>query len=364
MSEIFLPAGEHQPIVVENTTALRIRGEGIGQTILRVDGEWGIEMRGKVGSLEVSDITIAMNGKGTGIGCNSGTEVDRLRARRVEVMNGATGISANADLSGYFRDVKIEDCHVHDMPGEEPGHGYGIHAANAELLTISGCLVERCGRHSIYQARTAKRTPGAIKIIGNTIRQHRPNPTQEAMRTAIVVSRSCGVIVAHNQIIDGRGGGLEISAVNTGEDRPWPCDSVDVYGNQFFGRKDSICYVLIGEQGMPVRYVPEDISVTGNRFDTVHEGVPTQPDIWVLNGRRITLTNTHRHRGNDGSTQRGITIGDPRFGKTVEHLSDVDTRGSRFFCDAANTARFVTVDGPARMPIAQVFSDLLPYTEQ
>lgn len=349
MPDTFLAAGEYTaPIIVENIGATRIRGEGIGRTILRVDGPYAIQMIGKVGSLEVSDLSIALNGKGVGIGCNSGTEINRFRVRRVEVSNGVTGISMNADLAGYFRNAKVQDCHIHDMPGEVSGSGYGIHAANAENVTISANLLERCGRHSIYQGRTAKRTPGAIKIIGNTIREHRKGTTTPNYpRCAISVTRSSGVLVAYNQVIDGYGGGLEIAADGESTERPWPCDSIDVRDNQFFGRKDSLCYVMLGEQQVPPGYVLEDVSLTGNRFDTVHDGEARQPDIWILNGRNITLSNIHRHRGSDGTIQRAVTIGDRRFGTSSSHINNIIERGSDFwYDDKSANARSITVDVP------------------
>lgn len=348
MSDTFLPTGDYRAsIVAENIDAMRIRSEGIGRTILWIEAAYAIELRGKVGSLEVSDLSIILNGKGTGIGCASGTEVDRFRASRVEVSNAATGISMNADLGGHFRNARVEDCHIHDMPGEVSGSGYGIHAANAENVTISGNLIERCGRHSIYQARTAKRVPGAIRIIANTIREHRKDTkTPGYPRCAISISRSSGVIVAHNQVIDGSGGGLEISADGGSNDRPWPCDSIDVIGNQFFGRKDALCYVMLGEQQVPPVHVLEDVSLAGNRFDTVHDGEARQPDIWILNGRNITLSNIHRHRGADGTTQRAVTIGDSRYGTSLAHLNKVFERGSDFLFDDLDNSRPVTIDGP------------------
>lgn len=351
MTTLRLTEGSHYaPLVVENIAAMTIRGRGIGQTFLRIDGEWAVEMRGKVGSLEVTDLSIVLNGKGTGIGCVSGTEVDRFRAKRVEVSNGATGISLNADLGGHFRDAAVEDCWVHDMPGTVPGSGYGIHAANAETVLIARNLVERCGRHSIYHARTRKRTPGAFRIVENVIRDHRANVIDDgAMRCALVVSRSCGGIVANNQIINPTGGGMELSPDNT-PGKPWPADSLHVTGNQFFGRKGAAPYVLMGEQQVPSDYVLEDVMMTGNYFDTVHDGTAMNPDILILNGRHIRLANYHRHRGSDGNTQRALTIGDARFAKTTAHLSDIDARGSHFVFDDMENDRAVTLDGPARYP--------------
>lgn len=362
---MLLPAGVHYaPLLVENVAAMAIRGAGIGQTFLRVDGEWGIEMRGEVGSLEISDLTIMMNGKGTGIGCNSGTEVDRFRARRVEVMNGATGISLNADLGGHFRNASVEDCWIHDMPGTVSGSGYGIHAANAETVLIARNLVERCGRHSIYHARTGKRVPGGFRIVENIIREHRGNvPDDGAIRCALVVGRSCGGIVAFNQIINPTGGGMELSHDNT-PDKPWPADSLSVLGNQFFGRRGPAPYVLIGEQRVPTDYVIEDVTMTGNCFDTKHDGTAMNPDILLLNGRHITLSNTHRHRGSDGNTQRALTIGDTRFATGFDHLFDIDARGSHYAFDDDVNARRVTLDGPARTPGSLVLAGVdSPYIE-
>src|ERR1035437_4904252 len=128
MSETLeLDEGEYRlPYLVENQDQYVIKGMGQGRTRLIIDGPWGIQLQGKVGSLEVHDLTIDMQGKGTGIGCNSGAEVGRFRAQRVEVLNGDTGISANADLGGSFRDVKIRDCFVHDVNGAESGSGYAL----------------------------------------------------------------------------------------------------------------------------------------------------------------------------------------------------------------------------------------------
>jgi hypothetical protein len=325
---------------------------GQGRTRLIIDGPWGIQLQGKVGSLEVHDLTIDMQGKGTGIGCNSGAEVGRFRAQRVEVLNGDTGISANADLGGSFRDVKIRDCFVHDMNGAESGSGYGIHAAQAMLLEISGNRLERCGRHSIYQAKSPKGQPGQVSILNNKIFAHRGQIGDVgAIRCAIVVSRSNGVIVEGNQVEGGFGGALEISEDN------WPCSTVLVRGNQFTGRKETVPYIWIGKQEVPQGTPVENITLDGNYFDTLHNGTAMNPDILLANGLNIVIKNgTHRHRGEDGLVQRAITLGHSGYAKLPAHLDRVYAHGNTFLFDgpqfAANT-RDYSIDGPLRFESAQ-----------
>jgi concanavalin A-like lectin/glucanase superfamily protein/parallel beta helix pectate lyase-like protein len=228
--------------IIQNITNLTITGQGWDNTRIKLDQDVfiGFYMGSNVENLIIEKLRIQgtfpfQNAPYFGphaIGNSSGsTNIHNVAFRELWVEDVAVGISVGTSPTGVYEGVTITDNVVINIPGTEAGSGYGIHNSNAKNVLIANNFIEKCGRHGIYQARSAV---GWNIVIENNLILHEDyyyaQPRWYA--GALKVSRSSDVKVANNIVLNSHTAGITV--------RPdglygWPTDDIFLINNQIIG---------------------------------------------------------------------------------------------------------------------------------
>src|SRR5450631_3866628 len=152
----------------------------------------------------------------------------------------------------------------------------------AQNCRITGNTIVAAHRHGIYQAKGS----GTV-ITGNTILNHRIGATPAGSAyCAIVVSRSHGIVVSNNSVINSSDGVLEVS-----EDFGWPAYNVAVTGNVFRGAAGTTWWgSFVGIEPPTGNTGSSHVTFTGN---TWYQNGTNFQAITLYEGKEITINANH-----------------------------------------------------------------------
>jgi hypothetical protein len=312
---------------ITNKSDIRITGGGSIFFSGAPSGAFIFQLVGTVSSLEIDHLTLIGDNDASyfqiAIGCFSGQTISNTRFHDLNISNINVGISLNASLGGTWIKGVCSNNTLTNLVGVSAGQGYGIHLAGATNIRVYGNVVDNASRHGIYQGSG---TNCNNVIEANQIVNHRSAVFDATYRTAISCTRSTGVTIANNKVMNGYDGGLEVSHENatalTGGD-------IIVTGNSFTGRLNNVPYILIGQQAVPTVAVVSNVEIIGNLFNSAAIGGIFSCEIYIANGLQINIQhNTIRRTGVGASLAQCIEVGDSTFATSDTHIGDITIRNN------------------------------------
>jgi hypothetical protein len=319
---------------ITNKSDIRITGGGSIFFSGAPSGAYIFLLVGTVSSLEIDHLTLIGDNNASyfqnAIGCFAGQTISNTRFHDLNISNINVGISHNAYPTGTWVKGVCHNNTLTNLIGTNPGQGYGIHISSATNIRVYGNVVDNASRHGIYQGSG---TNCNNVIEANQIINHRSAVFDASYKTAINCSRSTGVTIANNKVMNGYDGGLEVSHENstalTGGD-------VIVTGNSFTGRLNNVPYILIGQQAVPTVAVVSNVEIIGNLFNSASIGGIFGDEIYIANGLQINIQhNTIRRTGVGASLSQCIEVGDSAFATSNTHIGDITIRNNVASADAS-----------------------------
>jgi hypothetical protein len=319
---------------ITNKSNIRITGGGTIFLSGAPSNAYIFLLVGTVSNLEIDHLTlIGDNNSGYSqgaIGANAGQTISNTNFHDLNVSNINVGISHNAYPTGTWNKGVCYNNAMSNLVGSGAGQGYGIHMSGATNIRVYGNVVDNASRHGIYQGSG---TNCNNVIYGNQIVNHRASAFDATYKTAINCSRSSGVTIANNRVMNGYDGGLEVSHENstglTGGD-------IIVTGNSFTGRQNNVPYILVGQQAVPTVSVVRNVEITGNLFNSAAIGGAFATDIYIANGAQLNIQhNTFYRTGVGASLAQCIEMGDSSFATSDAHISDIVVKNNLATADAA-----------------------------
>ena len=312
---------------ITNKSNIRITGGGSIFFSGAPSGAFIFQLVGTVSSLEIDHLTLIGDNNASyfqsAIGCNAGQTISNTRFHDLNISNINVGISHNAYPTGTWIKGVCHNNTLTNLIGTGAGQGYGIHLSGATNIRVYGNVVDNASRHGIYQGSG---TNCNNVIEANQIVNHRSTVFDATYKTAISCSRSTGVTIANNKVMNGYDGGLEVSHENatalTGGD-------IIVTGNSFTGRLNNVPYILIGQQAVPTVAVVSNVEIIGNLFNSAAIGGIFSSEIYIANGLQINIQhNTIRRTGVGASLTQCIEVGDSTFATSDTHIGDITIRNN------------------------------------
>ncbi len=217
---INLPAGNYNvssEIYISKKCHLKIRGAGMGRTVLLLtkDVYNCFNIQSDVHDLEICNMSII--GPATrnpiqgsdAIGSNLGVKnITNMNYHHLYIHNLVNGIclggnpendpnsTTTTNFNAWVHDNIIEDVFRYTDLENGPGNGYGINNDNVWNVVIENNIINRAGRHSIYQGRGRY-----IRISNNLILNHDFGQSSDNNFVALSVCRSSYVTVENNSIL-------------------------------------------------------------------------------------------------------------------------------------------------------------------
>lgn len=262
-----VPAGTYHTgnLVLADVHDVELVGEGV-TLVWRGNatdgGRIGIELRGRVERVRISGFHLvgdgAVGSRHAGIWSRSGQWLSDLELIGNKIEHVTLGISTNADLGGSLRRIRIAENVIDDVVGTESGLGYGIHVASAQSgwldVEVIANRITRTQRHAIYQARGQ-----GVRIVGNTIGEHREGVAIGAIRPAIVVARSNDIEVVDNVLTAHADGGILVTAAGV------PTARIALRGNTLLDPANAVPSIIVGSQDPALEGSPTEVLLERNR---------------------------------------------------------------------------------------------------
>lgn len=269
-------------IIISNKNNFRITG---GRLRLHGKDTVAFKLVGMLNNLEIDHCWIKGDGVVTsghkGIYNESGQSVTNFNYHHNVISDVIVGISLNADLSGTYDKGTIEKNSLSNILGVNPGQGYGIHLANATNINVFNNTIDKAQRHSIYQAKGGR----GVKIIKNTITNHRQGIANSTYRASLNILRSNDVIVEANTFKNCFDGCILVSGDSN---TFFGCKDISIINNKIVNPKNSVSAIIIGEQGIPF-YLTDGVKITGNKITI--DNYKGGGLIRLLNGKNIEIAN-------------------------------------------------------------------------
>lgn len=288
---------------------------------------------GTIDDLEIDGLTLVGENNPAysqgAIGCNSGQTISNTRFHDLNISNINVGISHNAYSGGSWTRGFCYNNYLKDLVGDSPGQGYGIHMAKASQIQVYDNIIDNASRHAIYQGAGVNCNN---IITSNTILNHRSTVAAAVFRCAISCSRSTGVTITNNRIVDFYDGALEVAhETSSGFD----CSNILVSNNAFINRKNAVPAILVGEQLLPTTNTTSKIEIVSNEFDE-DVTVATGTTISIMNGNNIIISNNRFRRYNVTTVLSQILeLGNSTYATSDAHIGNITVTNNDATSDVA-----------------------------
>lgn len=310
-----------------NKSYIRITGGGKIQIPSSVASVTAFKMAGTCNFIEIDSLEIYGDGSTASqyaIDNNSGQTISNVRIYNCYIHDLGLGISLNANLGGTFNFAWVYNNKIYNIVGTSPGSGYGISLAKVYYADVYGNFIDNCHRHSIYQGSGYS---VGVNIRDNIILNHRSTVADSSPRPAIVCSRSSGVKIYNNTIMDYKDGALIIDHETSSSTY---CYDIEVFNNNFINRKNAVSSVYIGQQLAPGTYYTYDIRFHGNKIYSDNSISGGGTDILIWNGTGIDIYNNKIKSINESGTRYCIEVGDNSFVSKAADCSDIVLKDNVF----------------------------------
>jgi hypothetical protein len=226
-----------------------------------------------------------------------GVEVDYITVQNCRVENCPIGISTGFESGRILNKFAvIKNNVIINVPGENPGTGYGIHSSADHFSNsrghhiIDGNYIENANRHSIYATRS-----GRFTITNNVIKDHRRDIATPVLRAAMSVARASHCTIDGNRFENCSDGNLYIGAENV-EGQGYDATNITVSNNTFQNPKRLYPLSLSTPTAPDDGTIISDINVTGNSF-YITEALPVAA---IFQGFNVSFNNNSvQYRGVD-----------------------------------------------------------------
>jgi hypothetical protein len=321
-------------LTITNKKNIRITGGGSIVLTGGASGSYIFQIVGTVSGLEIDHLTLTGDNNPayfqTAIGAASGQTISNTSFHDLNISNINVGISHNCFSGGSWDKGLCYNNTLTNIVGSAAGQGYGIHMSSATNIRVYGNVIDNASRHGIYQGSG---TNCNNVIETNQIINHRKTAFDATYKTAINCSRSTGVTIANNKVMNGYDGGLEVSHESS---TALTGGNVIVTGNSFSGRLNNVPYIIIGQQAVPTVTVVNNIEIIGNLFISAAIGGIFGDEIYIANGSQINIQhNIIRRTGVIASLSQCIEIGDSTFATSDSHIADIVIRNNLATADAS-----------------------------
>lgn len=330
-----------------NKSNVRITGNGSLTLSAAGSTAMAINLVGTLSNIEIDSLRIIGEGNAAysqvGVGSNSGQTISDVSIHDLKVSAINVCISTNAYPTGTYVRAKVFNNYCSAPLGTSSGQGYGIHTSGATNSTYRNNHVDADQRHCVYHASG---TNANNRIINNLCTNHRSAVASASVLAAIVVARSSGVLVEGNVVRDFYDGAVEISQE---ESTSLNASDIQLTNNQFFGRKNNVYTVSIGQQAIPTSYRTSNVLVQGNQFLKDWSVGGGNEDIIVNNGSEITIQgNVHRHTA-VGGTDRFTGMCNVSYASSVTDCTYTYVLNNSFLADGSvlTDTRAVNYDSPS-----------------
>lgn len=357
---VSIPPGRYRVTGLVLRDAHDVRVEGDGATMMltgaaRPGDRMGLRLDGSVRDVTITGLAFEGDGtiehRHTGVWSSMRARMNDVVLSRLSISDVTLGIG----LAGRLQNIRIERCEITRTVGTEPGYGYGISVsatsdgpANVDIVNN---VVFGATRHSIYQAQGR-----GVRIVGNTVLEHRLGVADGNMRPAILIARSSDVEVRDNVIYRYADGGVGVGAAPG-----LPATNVSVVGNVVLEPANAVAPIIIGNYTPDAEGSPGVVVVARNRIEGSRRSGEVL--IRVLNGAAIDV-HDNRLRMPVGCPTVTIEAHGERTVFTSRYTRRVRVTGNRIagagpgfmacvrLPDAARTGAIVVEQGDAVSPRA------------
>lgn len=228
-------------------------------------------------------------GFGTVVGTPVGTGGDNIKFYNCHVKDCARGYHFESSVATVWRDLGWYGCRASNIVGTGSGTGYGILFGSVFGVTVEGCYLDQCQRHSVYCSNSHD-----VSIIGTKFRRHRDTVYTNGFFSALVVCRRPDVNVLGCSFDECADTALEISSDES--DVNEPMYNINIIGNHFHGsvHRD----VLIGSTAAATSGALSNVNFIGNsimRADDLTGAAPYIESLLMFNGKGVSITNNKWH---------------------------------------------------------------------
>ena len=279
-----------EPIVIKNVSNFEIDGKDHNITCVSCDA---INLLGNCSHVNIHNVKFKGDKDYFCIGMNPSTEGKKeyIDIHDNHIDGFRYGVSLNADNAGIVENCRVHHNTIKNIMGEDAGHGYGIHLANANWCLIDYNQISYCQRHSIYHAWGSHN-----RIENNYISHHRYNLRENARTCIAVFRKSEFVTIKNNYITDCYSLGIHVysSETNTGHPREGATKNIDIIGNKFINNAsttNAFAMILVGYGEASWDNLSchgDSINISGNEF--VDEGNSFGANIQVFDVGHLFIT--------------------------------------------------------------------------
>lgn len=339
-------------LTIQDQTDIKITGKG-SLTIASGSASTAVILRlaGTCSNIEIDGLTfIGLNTVADRGGITGGptATLSNINVRNCTFRD----LNFGAYLAGYagsnpYGAWRVTDNHFSNIIGTTTGRGLGVvmearpSSDEPMLCIVARNHFRKTQRHAVYASAGSQH---AVIVANNTFDRHRNGVSTVSRRSAVSIGRCKHALITGNTFHRCEDGSIEVfydtSNSVTGE-------GVLIATNKFINRANAFPDVSIGDDSVPTSYDVFDVKVSGNQFIADQTTAGAQPFVYIINGRRLSVTDNDFELAGAASSQYIVILGENSAINADEDCDETVIENNRAWVQgaAASSCRFLLVAG-------------------